>query len=142
MLRPASRAAAQVRLWDNMWNDAFVKGYRRMERWGAETLPLAGEYFRQTVKELAWKNGLHEGSLRIGGRVVELERITVPLLHVIAEYDHIVPPACARPLVERAGSRDKQELVLPGGHVSLVAGPNAVKRMWPALDQWLGKRST
>jgi len=32
--------------------------------------------------------------------------------------------------------------MLPGGHVSLVAGPNAVKRMWPALDQWLAKRST
>jgi polyhydroxyalkanoate synthase len=41
-----------------------------------------------------------------------------------------------------AGSRDKEEMLLPGGHVSLVAGPNAVKRMWPKLDQWLGRRST
>jgi polyhydroxyalkanoate synthase subunit PhaC len=32
--------------------------------------------------------------------------------------------------------------VLKGGHVSLVAGPNAVKRMWPKLDQWLERRST
>ncbi|HMO46422.1 MAG TPA: alpha/beta fold hydrolase [Rubrivivax sp.] len=142
MLRPASRAAAQVRLWDNMWNDAYVKGYRTMDRWGAETLPLAGEYYRQTVKELMWKNGLHDGSLRIGGRRVQIERISVPLLHVIAQHDHIVPPDCAKPLVARAGSRDKTELVLPGGHVSLVAGPNAVKRLWPALDQWLGSRST
>jgi polyhydroxyalkanoate synthase len=44
-------------------------------------------------------------------------------------------------LVARAGSRDKKELMLPGGHVSLVAGPAAVKRMWPKLDQWLGGRS-
>ena len=28
------------------------------------------------------------------------------------------------------------------GHVSLVAGANAVKRLWPKLDSWLGKRST
>ena len=39
-------------------------------------------------------------------------------------------------------ARDKEEVALPGGHVSLVAGPNAVKRMWPKLDQWLEGRST
>jgi polyhydroxyalkanoate synthase subunit PhaC len=40
------------------------------------------------------------------------------------------------------GSPDKQEIVMKGGHVSLVAGGNAVKRMWPALAQWLAERST
>jgi polyhydroxyalkanoate synthase subunit PhaC len=140
--RPISRFSTQVRLWDNMWNDTYVGGYRMMERWGAETLPLPGEYYRQTVKELIWKNSLCENKLRVGGRQVDLKNIRVPLLHVIAQYDHLVPPECAQPLVASVGSTDKQEIMLPGGHVSLVAGPNAVKRMWPALDQWLGKRST
>jgi len=40
------------------------------------------------------------------------------------------------------GSADKQEVILKGGHVSLVAGPNAVKRLWPKLDSWLSERST
>ncbi|WP_179403519.1 PHA/PHB synthase family protein [Burkholderia guangdongensis] len=141
-LRPASRMAGQIRLWDNLWNDQFVKGYRMMERWGNETLPVPGGYFRQMTKDLMQKNALYEGTLKIGGRLVELDKITVPLLHVIAQYDHIVPPACAHPLIERAGSSDKEEVVLPGGHVSLAAGPNAVKRMWPKLDSWLEGRST
>ncbi len=141
-LRPASRIAGQLRLWDNLWNDQFVKGYRMMERWGNETLPLPGGYFRQTAKELLQKNALHEGTLRIGGQLVDLSRITVPLLHIAAQYDHIVPTACSAPLIESVGSRDKQEVVLPGGHVSIAAGPNAVKRMWPALDSWLQERST
>jgi len=141
-LRPASRVAGQLRLWDNLWNDEFVKGFRMMERWGNETLPLPGGYFRQTVKELLRGNALYEGTLRIGGRKVDLGKITMPFLHVIAQYDHIVPPACAHPLVERVGSRDKEEVVLPGGHVSIAAGANAVKRMWPKLDGWLQKRST
>ncbi|SMG59550.1 PHA/PHB synthase family protein [Paraburkholderia susongensis] len=140
-LRPASRIAGQIRLWDNLWNDRFVKGYRMMERWGNETLPLPGGYFRQTTKELLQKNALYEGTLRIGGRLVELGKITVPLLHIVAQYDHIVPPACARPLVERAGSPDKEEVVLPGGHVSIAAGANAIKRMWPKLNSWLEERS-
>ena len=140
-LRPASRIAGQVKLWDNLWNDQFVKGYRMMERWGNETLPLPGGYFKQTTKDLLRDNALYEGTLRIGGQLVELEKITVPLLHVVAQYDHIVPPDCAKPLVERVGSTDKEEVVLPGGHVSIAAGANAVKRMWPKLDAWLEGRS-
>ena len=141
-LRPASRIAAQVRLWDNLWNDQFVKGFRMMARWGNETLPLPGGYMRQLTKELLQKNALYAGTLRVGGRPVELSRISVPLLHIVAQYDHIVPPACAAPLVECVSSRDKEEVVLPGGHVSIAAGPNAVKRMWPKLDSWLQERST
>ena len=36
----------------------------------------------------------------------------------------------------------KSLLAVKGGHVSLVAGANAIKRLWPKLDNWLGKRST
>ena len=141
-LRPASRVAGQIRLWDNLWNDQFVKGYRQMERWGNETLPLAGGYHRQMTKEMLQKNALYEGTLRIGGKLVDLSKITVPLLHVVAKYDHIVPTECSAPLVQRVGSKDKEEVTLPGGHVSIAAGPNAVKRMWPKLDSWLEGRST
>jgi polyhydroxyalkanoate synthase len=141
-LRPAARAAGQLRLWDNLWNDQFVKGFRMMERWGNETLPLPGGYFRQTVKELLRDNALYNGTLKIGGKLVDLSRITVPFLHVVAQYDHIVPSGCTAPLIGRVGSRDKEEVVLPGGHVSIAAGANAVKRMWPKLDSWLEGRST
>ncbi|MBX9590794.1 MAG: alpha/beta fold hydrolase [Hyphomonadaceae bacterium] len=142
MLRPAGRVAGQIRMWDNMWNDEFVKSYRMFERWGAETLPLAGEYFRQTTKELLWDNKLCRNELVVGGRRVDLRAITVPVLHVVAEHDHIVPYAAAKPLIAGVGSAEKEEVMLKGGHVSLVAGPNAVKRLWPKLDAWLGVRST
>ncbi|MBD9577641.1 alpha/beta fold hydrolase [Pseudomonas sp. PDM23] len=141
LLRPAGRVAGQIRLWDNLWDEQYVKGYRMMTGWGANGLPLAGDYYRQIVKELVWKNGLVEGTLRLGGRPVRLEAITVPLLHVLAEHDSLVPPASGEALMTLAGSTDKEELIIPGGHVSLVAGPSAIKRMWPSLDRWLGKRS-
>jgi polyhydroxyalkanoate synthase len=141
MLRPATRIAGQVQLWEHMWNDDFVRSYRAFERWSTDTLPLAGEYFRQTIKELIWENRLHTNELHVGGRHVDLRAIRAPMLHAMAEHDHIVPYAAAKPLVDAVGSSDKQEIVLKGGHVSLVAGPNAVKRLWPRLDAWLGVRS-
>jgi len=141
-LRPAGRVTGTLRLWDNLWNDEYVRQYRMMDRWSAETLPLAGAYFKQTVKSFFWDNALYTDKLVVGGRKVELKKIKVPLLSVVAEHDHIVPYDCAHPLMEKVGSRDKEEVMLKGGHVSLVAGPNAVKRMWPKLDQWLAERST
>jgi polyhydroxyalkanoate synthase len=141
MLRPASRAVGQVQLWANIWNDEYVKSYRMMERWGNDTLPLAGEYFRQTVKDLFWHNKLFEDRMELDGRRLSLTDIRIPLFHAIAEHDHIVPYEAAKPLIQRVASHDKEEVVLKGGHVSLVAGANAVKRLWPRLDIWLSKRS-
>jgi polyhydroxyalkanoate synthase len=141
MLRPGTKAASQVHLWDNMWNDEFVASFRKFDRWAADTLPLAGEYFRQITKDLMWGNKLMKGDLRVGGKVASIKNIRAPLLHVVAEHDHIIPRKASDPLVALAGSEDKFQLVLKGGHISLVAGPNAVRRLWPQLDQWLSERS-
>lgn len=142
MLRPASRTAGLVNLWDNLPNDEYVKSYRMFDRWTVEMLPLAGEYFRQTVKELMWDNRLYKNELVVGGQRVDLGNIRVPVLHAIAQHDHIVPYDAAKPLVANIASQDKEEVILKGGHVSLAAGPNAVKRLWPKIDEWLGERST
>ncbi|MCW5702785.1 MAG: alpha/beta fold hydrolase [Bradyrhizobium sp.] len=141
MLRPASRAASQVQLWDNIWNDEFVKSYRMFDRWATDTLPLAGEYFRTITKDLMWDNKLFNGTMTVGGRPAQLDKIKVPILHAVAEHDHIVPYDAAKHLVQKVGSTDKEEVILKGGHVSLVAGPNAIRRLWPKLDSWLGGRS-
>ncbi len=141
MLRPGARTAGNIRLWDNLWNDEFVKGYRMMDRWSSDMLPLAGRYFKETTEQLMWDNALYEGRMEIAGRKVDLGAIEAPFLHVAAEHDHIVPSAASKPLIGMIGSTDKQEVVLKGGHVSLVAGANAVRRLWPQIDSWLQERS-
>ncbi|MEY2926913.1 MAG: hypothetical protein RL367_1390 [Pseudomonadota bacterium] len=141
MLKPASNLAGRVRLLDNMWNDEFVAAFRRMDRWSTDVIPLAGRYFQQTTKQLMWENALMKGTMTVGGKLVDYGKIKVPYLHVAALHDHIVPTAASAPLIGMIGSDDKQEIVLKGGHVSLVAGANAVRRLWPQLDQWFQERS-
>ena len=141
MRSPASRAAANARLYDNIWNDDFVEGYRKVDRWLVDMLPLAGEYFRDTIKKLMWDNGLLTGDLMVDGRSADPRNIVVPFLHAVAEHDDLVLYDASHPLIDLVGSQDKTEIVLKGGHVSLVAGPNAVKRLWPTPDEWLQERS-
>lgn len=142
MQRPAQRLAGQLRLMEQLWNDDFVRSYRAFERWGDETLPLAGEYVRQTTKELSWGNKLYKGELMSGGREAKLSNIRVPVLSVVAEHDHLAPRESTKELLDLVGATDKEEILLKGGHVSLIAGPNAVRRMWPRLERWLAVRST
>ena len=142
LLRPADIVLGKVQLLDKIWNDEFVRSYRMFDRWGRDILPLPGALFRQVTKELMRDNKLLRNELKLAGRRVDLGGIKLPVLHAVAEHDHIVPYAAAQPLIAGIGSSDKEEVVLKGGHVSVAAGGNAVKRLWPKLDSWLGGRST
>ena len=141
LLRPADRLVAYVRLWDNLWNDQYVKHYRLFNKWTSDQIPFPGECFRQTTKDLMWENKLMKGELEVGGRRVDLQRITSPLLNAMAQHDHIAPYEATHPLSSLVGSTDKEDVVLKGGHVSLVAGMNAVMRLWPKVNEWLAVRS-
>ncbi len=141
MLRPASKAYSNIRLWDNIWDDNFVRNYRLFDRWGSDQIPFPGECFRQTTKHIMWANELARSELVLGGKRVDLKNITVPLMNVMAEHDHIAPFASVKPLIDLVGSEDKEDVIMKGGHVSLMAGPNAIKRLWPKLDAWLSERS-
>lgn len=140
-LRPLQRSANQLQLLNNVDNDAFVKANLRFDRWAADQLPLPGELTREFVRDFLRGNKFMTRDFRVGDKAVEIGRIRVPFLHVAAEYDHIVPTAASRDLIGLIGSADKQEIVIKGGHVSLVAGGNAVYRLWPQLDRWLSVRS-
>ena len=140
-LRPLQRSANQLQLLNNVGNDAFVKANLRFDRWAADQLPLPGELTREFVHDFLRGNRFIRGDFPVGDKVVDLGKIRVPFLHVAAEYDHIVPTAASRDLIDLVGSKDKQEIVIKGGHVSLVAGGNAVYRLWPQLDRWLSQRS-
>ena len=141
MLRPFQRSAGRMKLLDNIQDEAFVTAHLRFDRWAADHIPFPGETARQLVNDFMRENKLVHNTLELAGRKVDLGQITIPFLHVAAQYDHIVPPAASQDLVKLVGSEDKSEIVLKGGHVSLVAGGNAIYRLWPKLDAWLSQRS-
>ncbi len=140
-LKPFAKLGGAMSLLNNAGNPEVVTSHLRMGKWETDNLPFPGGVFRQMVRDFLRGNLLVKGQWLIGGQRVDLGAIRMPLLHLLAQEDHITPYASAQDLVGLAGSRDKQELIMKGGHVGLVAGRGAQTRMWPALDAWLAPRS-
>lgn len=140
-LRPLARNAGHLNLLNNVKDDEFVKAHMRFDRWSVDQLAMPGEFARDWTNDFMKKNLFVKNELVLNGERVDFGNITVPFLHVAASFDHIIPEASSKELVGLVGSEDKEEIVVRGGHVSLVAGGNAMYRLWPKLDEWVSERA-
>ncbi|MDE1828790.1 MAG: class III poly(R)-hydroxyalkanoic acid synthase subunit PhaC [Thaumarchaeota archaeon] len=122
-------------------DDVYVKDFLRVEKWLWDTAPLPGEVFRQWIKEIYQKNLLAENKLQIGGQVINLQKINVPLLNIVAEYDHLVTPESSLALNGFVSSNDNTKMSFATGHVGLCASAFAQKDVWPKIAKWLEERS-
>jgi polyhydroxyalkanoate synthase len=83
-----------------------LENFLRMEKWIFDSPDQAGEAFRQFVKDFYQGNKLVNGGLEIGDKSVSLKKITMPVLNIFAEQDHLVPPSASRPLQNLIGTKD------------------------------------
>ena len=142
ILEPVLNNAGKVaRLMDIVDDEEAVRNYLRMERWVGDGIPVAGETLRQFVKDVYQRDALVGGTMRVGGRRVDLGRIDMPVLSIIGERDHLVPPSSSRPLNGLVGSDDKDMFVLDAGHIGLSVGSRAHRELWPKVADWLRARS-
>jgi polyhydroxyalkanoate synthase len=140
VLKPTADVAQYAVLWEKLWDDRQMEGFQAMGQWTREHIPFPGKAFRETV-ELMRHEALTGDRVRLGGRRVSLRDLHWPLLNVVASKDHIVPSACALPVVDLVGSTEKQTLELPAGHVGLVMGKAAATVTMPQIIDWLRRHS-
>jgi polyhydroxyalkanoate synthase len=137
----ANYVGAYVNLWNRIDDRESVGNWQAMHRWIHDGVPLPADVFRQWVQDYLWSNALVSGRHVVKGTVVDLKRITVPILNVLARYDHIVPNAQSLPVPDLVGSTDVQTEILPAGHIGIMAGSRARESLWPKVAAWLAARS-
>jgi len=111
-----------------------------MEQWITDSPSQAGECFRQFIKDLYQQNKLIKGTLQLGNRNVNLANITMPLLNIYAEEDHVVPPEASIALNDLVGSTDKCLTKFAGGHIGVFVGSRSQKELAPGIALWLKER--
>jgi polyhydroxyalkanoate synthase len=56
----------------------------------------------------------------------------------MAERDNVVPPPAVAPVMQLVGGPERrEELRLPGGHVTFGTGRSAFKHTMPKLTKWI-----
>ena len=128
-------------LLDTLDDPEALKNFLRMEKWIFDSPDQAGEAFRQFIRDFYQGNKLVKGGLEIGGRKVDLKRITCPVLNIFAEQDHLVPPSASRPMGKLVGTKDYTELAFKGGHIGIYVSGRSQREVPPAIHQWLKARS-
>ncbi len=143
MMKPVQNFVEKyLSFYEQMDNSGFISNFFAMERWVNDNIPVAGETFREFVKKLYQGNELVRGKFRLGRQRVDLGRITCPLLILTAKNDHLVIPESTEGIVPHVGSRDVATMSIDAGHVGLVVGGKARKKLWPDATGWLAERST
>jgi polyhydroxyalkanoate synthase len=114
--------------------------FLRMEKWIFDSPGQAGECLRQFVNDLYKGNKLVKGTLKLGGKTVNLGNITMPILTIFGSADHLVPPAATKPINDLVGTKDKTLYEFKGGHIGVFVGARSQKELAPAIAKWLVTR--
>ena len=129
-----------IGLVDILDDKAEVENFLRMEKWIFDSPDQAGEAFRQFIKDFYQGNKLVNGGLKIGDHDVSLKNVTMPILNIFAEQDHLVPPDASRALKQHAGTKDYTELAFKGGHIGIYVSGRAQREVPSAIHEWLTQR--
>jgi polyhydroxyalkanoate synthase subunit PhaC len=136
------RLASQkyVDILDQAGKPQALENFLRMEKWIFDSPDQAGEMFRQFLTLFVRDNRLVRGPLELGGRTVNLARVTMPLLNIYALQDHLVPPSASRPLGRLVGTRDYTTHEFQGGHIGLYVSGTAQREIPETIARWLAAR--
>jgi polyhydroxyalkanoate synthase len=125
-----------VRLYENLEDEAFVANFARMERWIWDGVDVAGEAFREFVTDVYKENELIDNDFHLDGQHVDLGRVDVPVLQIVGEHDHIVPPASSLALNDALGTDDVEVIEFPVGHIGISVSSKAHADLWPEVADW------
>ncbi|MFB6281750.1 MAG: PHA/PHB synthase family protein [Haloferacaceae archaeon] len=130
-----------VNLYENLDDEEFVETFARMERWLGDGIDVAGTVYREFLTEIYQENALYRNDLTVGGEDVDLGALDLPILQVVGEYDHLVPPEASTPFNDRVPSDDVTTMAFPTGHIGLSVSGSAHGELWPDVAAWYAERS-
>jgi polyhydroxyalkanoate synthase len=106
-----------------------------LEDWLNDGVPLAGPVARECMFAWYGNNTPANGAWEIGGTPVDPGNVRCPALAFIPNHDRIVPPKSATALAAAIAGAEVRTVDL--GHIGMIAGGSALKRVYAPLLAWL-----
>jgi polyhydroxyalkanoate synthase len=125
---------------DIMEREDKLLNFMRMEKWIFDSPDQAGEAYRQFLKDFYQQNKLIKGEVMIGDKQVNLQNITMPILNLYAEKDHLVPPESSLALEKYVNSQDYTVKGFPVGHIGMYVSGRVQQDLPPTIAEWVKAR--
>lgn len=113
-----------------------ARRFVELEDWLNDGVPLAGPVMKEVLSSWYGTNDPARLAWRVSGTVIDPARISCRALALIPGQDRIVPPDSARALARAIPGAEARDV--PFGHIGMVAGGSAPKRIYAPLIEWLG----
>lgn len=120
---------------------AFVENFLRMEMWTVDAIPMAGPTYAEIVTNGYQQDRLVQGTWELGGRTIDLKKITMPLATIVGLKDNMVPAETTSRVAEFVGTKDITAFAHPSGHIGLSVSRRAHTDLWPRVADWYLSRS-
>ncbi|MGL5032463.1 MAG: alpha/beta fold hydrolase, partial [Microcystaceae cyanobacterium] len=114
--------------------------FLRMEKWIFDSPDQAGETYRQFMKDFYQGNKLIKGEVFIGDKRVDLKNVTMPILNLYAEKDHLVAPASSLALGDYIDNQDYTVKSFPVGHIGMYVSGKVQRDLPPVIADWIKAR--
>jgi polyhydroxyalkanoate synthase subunit PhaC len=118
-------------------NTPEVENFMRMEKWIFDSPDQAAAAFGEFIRWFYQENRLIRGILEIGGRKVDLAKITQPVLNLYALRDHLVPPSASTALGGCIGSTDYSPVGIDTGHIGMYVSGTGLREVPSKIVDWL-----
>jgi polyhydroxyalkanoate synthase subunit PhaC len=125
---------------ERLHDEEFVSTFIDTENWLYDTPPVPGNLHRRIINNCYKYNLLALNKMGMDGREgqeIDLRKVTVPLLTIVAERDDIISLESALAVNDLVSSKDKVTLRNPGGHVALCISNEAHRKLWPEVAKWI-----
>ena len=142
MRNPSRNFDKYFRMFSKINDTPFLENFFAMEKWLHNTPPIPGEYFRKIINDGYKNNSLIKNQMIVLDKTIDLKKIDLPVLTVVAKKDDLVSPASTLELERYISSNEKTTMMYDGGHVGLCISTHAQKSLWPEIGQWLYEKSS
>ena len=122
---------------DESKSDFFL----RLEKWSYDSPDQSGETFRKFCKDLYQQNKLINKAFYLQEQLVDLARITMPVLNIYAKGDLIVPKESSQALGENIKTDNYKEIELKSGHIGFFVEPSEQQIIPAKISRWLDENS-
>ena len=112
-----------------------ARRFVELEDWLNDGVPLAGPVMNEVLSGWYGANDPARGVWRVSETRIVPAGIACPTLALIPSQDRIVPPESAPALAAAIPGATVRDV--PFGHIGMVAGGSAAKRIYAPLIEWL-----